>query len=182
MKHRLYEGWILARDELTPDQKRDLEAHLKECESCRQLAEADLEVGRAFTSVQMSEPMPGFVNRWKIRLSERRMRDHRRQTSLILGLLSFGAIALFLPLLIEAILVLISPEDLLFDLAYALIDWLAILSLIGELVLTFFSTLYSTVPVIFWLMAMVFIAGVVVLGGYSLQRLGYLPSRERSSK
>ena len=182
MKHRLYEGWIMARDELTPDQRRALEAHLKECEACHRLAEAEIALDQVFTSAKISEPMPGFVQRWKARVGERRMKVHRRQTSTILGLLSFGATALLLPLLLQTILVLISPEDLLFDLARALFDWLAFLGLIGELIVTFFSTLYSTMPVIFWLMIAMFFIGVVVLWGYALQRLGYLPSRERSLK
>jgi hypothetical protein len=180
MKHRLYEGWIMAQDELTPDQRRDLEAHLEECEACRRLAEARIAVDQVLTPVKMTEPMPGFVLRWKARAGERRMRVHRRQTSTILGLLSFGAIALFLPLVLQTILVLISPEDLLFDLARALVDWISFLKLTGELIATFFSTLYSTMPVVFWLMIMGFAVGVVISWGYALLRLGYLPIRERS--
>ncbi len=182
MKHRLYEGWIMARDELTTDQKRDLDAHLKVCESCKQLAEADMAVGKTFASVHMHEPMPGFVRRWKVRLSEERVRAHRRQTSLILGVLSFGVTALFLPLLLQTILVLISPEDILFDLADVLVEWISILGVIGELVVTFFSTLFSTVPLALSFLIVVVLIGMGILWGYSLKRLGYLPSKERSMK
>ena len=180
MKHRLYEGWIMARDELTPDQKRDLEAHLKECAACKQVAEADMALERVFASVEMSKPKPGFAQRWKAKVGERRMIVQRRQTSMILGLLSFGATALFLPLLLQIILVLISPEYVLFDLAGVLVEWLAFLGLIGELVLTFLTTLVSTMPIVGWLFIMVFLVGVVLSWGYSLQRLGFIPSRERS--
>jgi hypothetical protein len=182
MKHRLYEGWIMVRDELTSDQKRDLEAHLRVCEACKQLAEADTAMDRAFASVQMSEPVPGFALRWKVRMGERRMKAHRRQTSMILGVLSFGATALFVPLLLQTILALISPEDILFDLADVLVKWVSFLGLIGELVVTFFSTLYSTAPVALSFIIVVFVIGMGVIWGYSLKRLGYLPSRERSSK
>jgi hypothetical protein len=182
MKHRLYEGWILARDELTADQKQDLEAHLKECESCKQLAKADKALEKVFTSVQMSEPFPGFVNRWKVRLDERQMKAHRRQTSLILGILSFGATALVLPLMLETILVLISPEEALFALSRALIDWLSLLNLMIEIAITSLKSLFSIVPFSLWLLIPIIIVGTAVLGGYSLQRLGYLPGRERSSK
>jgi hypothetical protein len=182
MKHRLYEGWILAREELTPDQKRDLEAHLRECESCKQLAESDMAVSRVFASVQMAEPEPGFANRWKVRLAEKRMRAHRRQTSLVLAVLSFGATAVFLPLLLQAILVLVSPENILFNLAHILVDWLTFLGFIGEIVVTFFNTLFETVPIALLFVVLVSLAVMVVFGGYSLKRLGTLPSRERSSK
>ncbi|OGO18594.1 MAG: hypothetical protein A2Z14_12060 [Chloroflexi bacterium RBG_16_48_8] len=180
MKHRLYEGWIMARDELTPDQRRDLEAHVKECMACTQLAETGMVLDRVFASSQMSEPMPGFAQRWKIRVGERRIKTHRRQVSMILGLLSFGATALFLPLILQTILIMISPEDILFHLAGVLVEWLSFLGFIGELVVTFFTTLYSTIPVVLWLMIMVVLVVMGVLWGYSLQRLGYLPSRERS--
>jgi predicted anti-sigma-YlaC factor YlaD len=175
MKHRLYEGWIMARDELTPDQMRDLEAHLKECESCSRLAEAEKALEQVFTSVQMSEPMPGFAQRWKIRMGERRMSAHRRQTSWILGSLSVGATALFLPLLLETILVLVSPEDFLFDLAAALVDWLSLLDFVGDFVKTSVSTIFSTVPVALWLLVIVGVTGLGILCAFSLKRLGYLP-------
>ena len=182
MKHQLYEGWIMARDELTSDQKQVLEAHLKDCESCRQLAEANMALDRIFSSVQMSEPLPGFANRWKARMGERQMRAHRRQTSLVLGILSFGVTALILPLMLETILVLISPEEILFNLAHALVDWLSFLNIVFEIAITSFKSLYSTAPFVLWLLIPLVLVGTGVLGGYSLQRLGYLPNRERSSK
>jgi hypothetical protein len=89
---------------------------------------------------------------------------------------------LFLPLLIQTILVLISPEDILFDLAGVLIKWLSFLNVIGELIATSFTTLYLTVPIVLWLIIMAILVVMGVLWGYSLQQLGYLPSRERRSK
>ena len=180
MKHRLYEGWIMAGDELTPDQRSDLETHLQECEACSRLAEADRALEKALTLVQMSEPKPGFTQRWRARMDERRITAHRRQTSGVLVFLSFGATALLLPILLNALLVLISPEDVLFDLAGALVDWLSLLKLIGNFVTTSVSTLFSTIPLVWWMLMITILAGLGVLWGFSLQRLGYLPSKERS--
>ena len=172
----------MARDELTSDQRRDLEAHLQECESCSHLAKAERALESAFSSVKMSEPAPGFAQRWKIRLEERRSMAHRRQTTIILGLLSFGATALFLPLLVHMILVLISPEDLLFDLAKAFADWLSFLGTLGDIVVTFLRSLVSTIPILWVLPVLILLVGVILLSGFSLKQLGTLPSRKRSSR
>jgi len=184
MKHQLYEGWIMARDELTPHQRRDLEAHLKECAECEALAEKNMMLDRLMASLPMTEPISGFTQRWKIRLMEKRMKGHRRQTSMIMVILSLGAIAVLLPLLLQTILLMISPEEFLFDLADVLINWLSFLSTIGEVVLSFVKTLFSTIPMMGWLAIVIVIAalftGLAILWGYSLQRLGYLPNRERS--
>ena len=178
MKHRLYEGWIIARDELSPDQERELHLHLEKCETCSVFAQAEQGLERKFSSVQMLKPMPGFTQRWKARVYEKRMNSHRRQTSLLLGLLSLGTTALFVPIVIQVFLVLISPEKLLSDYAKGAVEWLAWFEFIGEFSLTFINTLISTIPVGWWLSFAVVLAGVSAVWGLSLRRLGFLQSRK----
>jgi len=178
MKHRLYKGWIIARDELSPDQERELHLHLEKCEACKAFAMAEQALDRTFSSVQMVKPMPGFTQRWRARVNEKRSKVHRRQTSLLLGLLSFGTTALLLPLVIQVILVLLSPEALLFDYAKGAVEWFAWFEFIGEILMTFINTLISTIPVGWWLSLAVVLAGVSTLWGLSLRRLGYLQRRK----
>lgn len=174
MKHRLYEGWIVARDELSPDQEKELSIHLESCPQCNDFAQAEQMVERTFSSVQMVEPLPGFTQRWRARLDQKRIKAHRSQTSLLLGLLSIGTVVLFMPIVLQLLSVLISPENLLFDYAKGTVEWLAWFELIGQFVMTFLNTLISTVPVYWWLSIAVFLAGMSLLWGISLQRLGFL--------
>ena len=178
MKHQLYEGWIIARDELSSDQERELHLHLEKCEACKAFAMADLVLERTFSSVQMVEPMPGFTHRWRAMANTKRASAHRRQTSIILGLLSFGTTVLVMPLILQVILVLLSPEDLLFDYAKGAVEWLAWFEFIGEFSMTFINTLISTIPVGWWLSIAVLLTGVSTLWGLSLRRLGFLQIRK----
>ena len=178
MKHRLYEGWIVARDDLSPDQERELHLHLENCDACSTFARAEQGLERAFSLVQMVEPTPGFAQRWKSSLNKKRESSHRRQTSLLIGSLSVGTTVLFMPIVLQVILVLISPEELLFDYAKGAIEWLAWFDLIGEFGLTFINTLISTVPVGWWLSIAVVMAGMTALSGLSLRRLGSLQKKK----
>jgi hypothetical protein len=178
MKHRLYKGWIVARGELSPDQERELHLHLETCEACRAFAQAEQAVEMTFSSIKMLEPTPGFTRRWKTRLDEKRTHAHRRQTSLLLGLLSFGTTALFFPIVLQVIILLISPEDMLLGYAKGTIEWLAWLELLGEFSLTFINTLISTIPVGWWLSIAVVLAGMITISGLSLRRLGLLQRKK----
>ena len=178
MKHRLYEGWIIARDELSPDQERELHLHLEKCEACKAFMWADQALNRTFSSVQMVKPIPGFTQRWRALASTKTASAYRRQTSLILGLLSFGTIALVMPLSLQVILVLLSPEEFLLGYAKGAIEGLALLELIGEFCLTFINTLISTIPVGWWLSIAVVLVGMTTLSGLSLLRLGFLQRKK----
>jgi hypothetical protein len=93
MDHRPFEGWLLNDDALTPQQKRELNAHLQNCNSCSALAEVDL----AFRSVQAAEPASGFVDRFQGRLAARK-RALRLRNAVGFGLLavSVAGVLLFL--------------------------------------------------------------------------------------
>jgi hypothetical protein len=178
MKHRLYEGWIIARDELSPDQERELQLHLEKCADCKAFALAEQALERKFSSVQMLQPQPGFAQRWRARVQERQNVSHHRQTSLLLGLLSFGMIVMLMPLVLELILILISPEDLLFEYAKGAVEWLAWFEFIGGFVAKSIRTLISTIPVEGWLSIAVLLAGACTVWGFSLRRLGFLQKRK----
>ena len=83
-----------------------------------------------------------------------------------------------MPLILQVILLLLSPEDLLFDYAKGAVEWLAWFEFIGEFSMTFINTLISTIPVGWWLSMAVLLAGVSTLWGLSLRRLGFLQIRK----
>lgn len=83
MNHRPFEDWLLEDQFLTPEQKRELDAHLRTCKSCTALAESNL----ALRSARVVAPAPGFSARWQQRLVLARQAERRRT---LIGTLFFS--------------------------------------------------------------------------------------------
>ena len=75
MNHRPFEDWLLQDQPLTPEQKRELQSHLRACTSCTAIAESNL----ALHSKQMAAPAAGFTKRFQARLIQRRREQRWRQ-------------------------------------------------------------------------------------------------------
>lgn len=91
MDHQPFETWLLADEPLTPQQKRELQAHMKTCRACAALAEVNV----ALKSVRMAAPTEGFTDRFQVRLATRKAAQRRRNFwgFFILSLSVIGALA-----------------------------------------------------------------------------------------
>lgn len=75
MNHRPFEEWLLNDAPITPEQKRELDAHLRGCAHCAALSAT----GMALRSAKMAAPVPGFTVRFQTRLAERKLAERRRR-------------------------------------------------------------------------------------------------------
>jgi hypothetical protein len=75
MNHRPFEDWLLEDEPLTPQQARELQAHVRSCASCAAIAESNL----ALHSARRMAPLPGFTQRFQVRLEKRRREQRWRQ-------------------------------------------------------------------------------------------------------
>ncbi|HTP01475.1 MAG TPA: hypothetical protein VMJ64_08885 [Anaerolineales bacterium] len=75
MNHRPFEDWLLDDRQLTAQQQRELQAHVRTCTSCTAIAESNL----ALHSTRRVGPRPGFVDRYQVRLEMRRRQQRWRQ-------------------------------------------------------------------------------------------------------
>ncbi len=66
MSHDPYDEWLLTDEELTEEQRQELDAHLETCEECRQIASAWQAVETRLLSVPEAVPDPGFTQRWQV--------------------------------------------------------------------------------------------------------------------
>jgi hypothetical protein len=91
MNHRPFEDWLINDDRLTPEQDRELRAHIRECGSCSALFEANAALRRA----PVATPAAGFTARFQARLIAHKTAQRQR---LIWGsiLLTIGGVALAL--------------------------------------------------------------------------------------
>lgn len=111
MKRLPFEGWLFS-DDLSPAEKGALDEELKRSDRLRALARAWAEVELLLQDAPTLEPAPGFVQRWRLRLGERRRRENRRQAWLVLGLTLGGAALVAVPLGLQVGPALASPAHL----------------------------------------------------------------------
>jgi len=75
MNHQPFEGWLLDDMPLTPEQKRELDLHIRSCAHCAALAET----GMALHSVKVVPPAKGFTARFQTRLAAYKLVERRRR-------------------------------------------------------------------------------------------------------
>lgn len=75
MNHRPFEDWLLYDQPLSPQQARDLQAHVRSCTSCAAIAESNL----ALHATRRVGPEAGFTDRFRGRLERRRREQKWRQ-------------------------------------------------------------------------------------------------------
>ncbi len=75
MNHRPFEDWLLDDQPLTPQQVRELQAHVRSCASCAAIAESNL----ALHATHLVGPASGFTDRFQVRLARRRREQRWRQ-------------------------------------------------------------------------------------------------------
>lgn len=105
MSHQPFEGWLLDRDEIPAGKLSQLETHLADCTSCRQLESSLRQVDQLLVSTPSVEPPDGFLQRFAIGLGRAREQRRRRRTALVLGLTMAGSLSV-----LAALLVLGAPE------------------------------------------------------------------------
>lgn len=75
MNHRPFEDWLLNDMPITPEQKRELDVHVRTCAYCSAL----VETGMALRTVKKASPQPGFAARFEARLAARKAAERRRR-------------------------------------------------------------------------------------------------------
>jgi hypothetical protein len=76
MNHRPFEDWLLNDTPISPEQKRELDMHVRTCTYCAALAET----GMALKTVKKASPQAGFTARFQTRLVARKAAEQRRRT------------------------------------------------------------------------------------------------------
>ena len=75
MNHQPFETWLLDEKPINAEQKHELDLHVRTCAYCAAL----METGKAFRSVKMMSPAPGFTTRFQARLVARKVAERRQR-------------------------------------------------------------------------------------------------------
>jgi hypothetical protein len=167
MNHQPFEIWLLEEQPITPEQKRELQSHLKICKYCTAL----YETGLVLHSKQMASPAPGFTVRFRKRLAAQRVAERRRR---LWGLI--GAIALVLGLTGSTLLSIIdSPAEwLTLGIGYLLFI-ITSLQAFTEFGLVLLRVVPGFIPPLGWMMIASAVAGLSLLWTISIWRFTRLP-------
>ncbi len=158
MDHRPFEDWLMDNQALTPDEKQQLNSHLRTCTSCTALADVNL----ALKSVRMAEPEAGFVDRFQVRLAARKQAMRRRNFwgFVVLTLSTLGLSGwIAWPVLKELFQ---SPVNLLASWMASLVSFWASLQAILRAGMVLFKVVPGFVPVYIWTVIL------FAAGGWSL--------------
>jgi hypothetical protein len=167
MNHRPFEDWLLDDQLLDPAQKRELDAHLRECDACRGIAESNL----ALRSARIVGPAPGFTTRFQERLVVAR-RAQRRRTLFGTLFFSLGGVLLLVfwtgPTLVS---LLGSPAEWLSGMVQALLFLYTTVMASAEAGFVIFRVLPGFVPPFIWLVLLSTLSGLGLLWSVSIWRL-----------
>ena len=167
MNHRPFEDWLLEDQPLDPAQKRELDAHLRTCETCSAIAESNL----ALRSARVISPAPGFSARWQERLVLAR-RAQRRKTLLGTLFFSLGGL-LLLALLAGPILVSLigSPAEWIAAIVHVLLFLYTTTLAVSEAGSIIFRVLPDFLPPFVWMVLLSTLSGLGLLWSVSIWRL-----------
>jgi hypothetical protein len=167
MKHRPFEDWLLDDQLLNPAQKRDLDAHLRDCNACRAIAESNL----ALRSARVVGPAPGFTARFQERLVLAR-RAQRRRTLLGTLFFSLGGMILLALLTGPTLVSMIgSPAAWLAAMVQALLFIYSTVMAVLEASPVVFRVLPGFMPPFVWLVLLSTLSGLGLLWSISIWRL-----------
>jgi hypothetical protein len=176
MNHRPFEDWLLDDQRLDPAQKRELDAHLRECKTCTAIAEANL----ALRSARLVTPAPGFSVRFQERLAGARAAQRRRT---VLGSILFavGGLVLLGALAGPALFSFIgSPAEWLALFLNGALFVYSMLIAVGEASPVLLRVLPEFVPPFIWLVVLSAISGLGLLWSVSIWRIVRVPQGVQS--
>jgi len=171
MNHRPFEDWMLADQTLTPEQKRELQSHLRTCTQCAALAEVNL----ALHSARVVAPASGFAGRFQVRLAaQRRVQRKRNFWGFLILVISVMAVLLWLAWPVLEV-VLDSPVDSLSAwLSYLLSLWFWLQAL-GQAGSVLLRVIPAFVPPYVWALFTFALAGWSLLWVLSIWKFAKIP-------
>jgi hypothetical protein len=171
MNHRPFEDWLLNEMPITPEQKRELDMHVRGCPYCTAL----VETGMALKTVKKASPRAGFTSRFEARLAARKAAERRRR---YLGTILFTAGGFVLLMWISAPLVLSffsAPATWISVVVNWLVFLITTMQALGQAGSVFLKVIPDFLSPIAWMVLLSAVAGISLLWTISIWRFVRLP-------
>lgn len=171
MNHQPFETWLLDDQHLSPEEKRELDTHLRDCVHCTALAET----GLALHTVHIASPAPGFTARFQQRLEAQRSAERRKR---VWGVILFILAGLGVFTLVGA--------PLLYQIASSPTEWISLILSYGLFLAVSIQTVVevgsvllqvapSFIPSYLWMIVVSGLAGTALLWTVSIWRVIRVP-------
>jgi hypothetical protein len=176
MNHRPFEDWLLNDMPITPEQKRELDMHVRGCPYCTAL----VGTGMALKTVKKAAPQAGFTARFEARLAARKAAERRRR---YLGAILFtaGGLALLMWISTPILLTFFSAPATWIS---VVVNWLVFLITTVQALGQAGSVLIKVIPdflsPIAWMVLLSAVAGISLLWTVSIWRFVRVPRNTRS--
>ena len=171
MNHRPFEDWLLNDTPITPEQKHELDMHLRTCTYCAAL----VKTGMVLRTVKKASPQAGFTARFEARLAARKAAERRRR---YLGSILFtaGGFALLIWLASPYLLTFFSAPATWIS---VMVDWVVFLFTTAQALGHAGSVLIRVIPEFLspfaWLILLSAVAGISLLWTISIWRFVKAP-------
>jgi anti-sigma factor RsiW len=176
MNHQPFESWLLDELPLAPEQKRELDSHLRTCSRCAAL----VETGLALHAPRMVSPASGFTQRFQTRLAARRIAERRKRFwgIVVFSLAGMGALLLLAFPLLRGLAA--SPAEWInLVLGYLLFIFSSVQAL-TEVGSVFLRVVPGFVPPFVWMVLASALAGMSLLWTVSIWRITRVPQGVQS--
>lgn len=171
MNHQPFELWLLDELPLTPEQKRELDAHVRTCPHCTALTET----GLALRSRRMVSPAPGFSSRFQARLAAQRVVERRKRFWGVLIFLA-GGLGLLAWLAVPFVeRVAVSPAETIAIILGYFLFVLTSLRALMEVSLVLLRVAPGFVPSLAWMILFSAVAGTGLFWTVSIWRFTRVP-------
>ncbi len=174
MEHQPFERWIFEAETLSDEQASALRDHLQGCGRCRAIADAWHAVEQEIVLAPMISPAPGFTQRWKARRSERRRIAEQRQFAALGVTVLFGILVVAGLLLMRFVMLYQSSNVDLLTWIGEIVKIVEHLNLVRQIWGAVFSSMLSTVPLVYRVALPMVLAGLSALWFFSMARLGMI--------
>lgn len=166
MNHRPFEDWLLNDMSLTPEQKHELDLHVRSCTYCAAL----VETGMVLKTVKKASPQAGFAARFEARLAARKAAERRRR---YLGSILFtaGGFALLVWLAFPYLVSFLSAPA---SWISVVVEWIVFLittfRALGQAGSIFLKVIPDFIPPFAWMILLSAVAGITLLWTISIWR------------
>jgi predicted anti-sigma-YlaC factor YlaD len=150
MSHEPYRTWILDDEKLTLEREQAMEAHMKECTECQQIHQAWWDLRRQMRSLPVAAPQPGFSQRWRASLAERRLQEQYLQArKLLYSLLGITILIFFI--LLGLVAATTSPVDLFVSGVRSITNLVVETGRISQVFISWANFLPASIPIAAWI-------------------------------
>jgi len=134
MKHQQYEIWILMGTELTQEQHRDLQSHLKGCSACLSLYKAAHQINHLFKTSPVLEPSPGFSTRWVTKIEKAENQKNQLILGVTLGVISVATLLLLSTVGLQIRSALANFPQMMLEMVTLVANWIIFLNQLWDIV------------------------------------------------